>query len=99
MKANRLSFNNVEDTNHFKKYKLLTSYLEAPIELRYTADPLRPKKSFKAALGVKVGTLLAASTKGKNLQNSDGRIINAFIQKIFWATAVIYIIDILMEHV
>src|SRR5687767_15730402 len=32
------------DTNHFKKTKLSTVYLEAPIELRFTADPLNSDK-------------------------------------------------------
>jgi len=79
--ANRLGFQDVSDTTHFKKYKLMTTYLEAPIELRYTKDPANPKKSLKAALGVKVGTLLSATTKGKTLQNSAGNTINAYTQK------------------
>ncbi len=79
--ANRLSFQDVSDTTHFKKYKLMTTYLEAPIELRYTKDPANPKKSLKAALGAKVGTLMGATTKGKTLQNSAGNTVNAFTQK------------------
>ncbi len=79
--ANRLSFNDVSDTTRFKKYKLLTSFLEAPVELRYSARPGTPKKSFKAALGAKIGTMLAASTKGKNLLNGSGQSINNFTQK------------------
>ena len=79
--ANRLSFSNVHDSTHFKKYKLLTTYLEVPAELRYVADPLHPKKSFKAAAGLKVGTLVSASTKGKTLLNGNGQSINNYIQK------------------
>ena len=78
---NVLHFNDVSDTNHFKKYKLTNTYLEAPVELRYTADPYRPGKSFKAALGVKVGTLLSATTKGKNLLNKNGQAILNYTQK------------------
>ena len=79
--ANRLSFNDVSDTTRFKKYKLLTSFLEAPVEFRYSARPETPKKSFKAAIGAKVGTMLAASTKGKNLLNGSGQSINNYTQK------------------
>ena len=79
--GNRLSFNDVSDTTRFKKYKLLTSFLEAPVEFRYSARPETPKKSFKAAIGAKIGTLLAASTKGKNLLNGSGQNINNYTQK------------------
>lgn len=68
-------------SNYFKKYKLVTSYLEAPIELRFAADPEHYDKSWKGALGVKVGTLLSAHTKGKNLLNSSGTSINNYIEK------------------
>lgn len=79
--ANRAVFQNVADTNHFKKFKMMTSYVEAPVELRFVARPENPKKSFKAAVGAKVGLLLAASTKGKNLQNRNGQTINDFTSK------------------
>ena len=35
-----IRFTNVSDTNHFKKTKLATVYLEAPIELRFSSNPL-----------------------------------------------------------
>lgn len=71
---NQLSFKNVADTNYFKKYKIATAYLEVPIELRFQADPTK-KSSFKAAIGGKVGTLVAASSKGKTLLNKNGGTI------------------------
>jgi hypothetical protein len=74
-------FRVLDTTDRFKKYKLTTAYLEAPIELRFTADPLKYNKSIKAAIGVKVGTLLNAHTKGKTLENKDGRTINAYTLK------------------
>lgn len=80
-KADLLSFNNVADTNHFKKYKMNTSYLEVPIELRFIKNPQNPNKSLKAAIGVKIGTLLAASTKGKNLLRSNGSLLNGYTLK------------------
>ncbi|MBC7874477.1 MAG: outer membrane beta-barrel protein, partial [Ferruginibacter sp.] len=43
-------FTNMSDTNNFKKTKLATVYLEAPIEFRYSADPLTGK-GLKFAIG------------------------------------------------
>ena len=76
-----LPFSNLDSSNYFKKYKLATSFLEVPIELRYTFDPERENKSWKAALGVKVGTMLNAHTKGKTLVNKSGTTINSYTEK------------------
>jgi len=77
-----LQFRNVADTNHFKKYKLVSAFLEAPVELRFSSNPFNNKKSFKAALGLKVGTLVDIHTKGKKLQNSNGNDIGTYTEKI-----------------
>ncbi|MDB5251847.1 MAG: hypothetical protein JWP27_1016, partial [Flaviaesturariibacter sp.] len=81
-----IQFRNVNatsvDTASFKKYKLATSYFEVPVELRYVANPDNAR-SIKAALGVKVGFLVNAHTKGKNLENRAGKTINDFKQKDF----------------
>ena len=69
------------DTNHFKKTKLTTVYLEAPIEFRYTKDPLNSGKSFKFAIGVKVGTMLKAYTKNKELENKSDNTLNSYVMK------------------
>ena len=79
--SNNLTFRNLSDTNHFKKYKLNTTFLEAPVELRWAANPVTPNRSWKIALGAKVGTMLSAHTKGKNFQTKSGGTINAFTQK------------------
>lgn len=79
--TNALVFDNVSDTNHFKKYKLTTAFLEAPVELRFTANPYENKRSIKFAVGAKVGTLLSATVKGKELQNSADRSINDYTMK------------------
>ncbi len=79
--TNVLGFINTDSSNNFKKYKLATAYLEAPIELRYTANPENPMKGIKAAIGVKVGTLLNAHTKGKNLRDKLGTSLNEFTIK------------------
>lgn len=74
IKANtaRLPFTNVDSTNHFHKYKVTTIYAEIPVELRYYSNPENPAKSWKVALGVKVGSLLKSYTKGKNLLTKSG---------------------------
>ncbi|GAB4093568.1 porin family protein [Flaviaesturariibacter terrae] len=73
-----ISFHNVADTNHFKKYKLTTDYLEVPIELRWTARPDDDAHSVKLALGIKIGTLLNAKTKARTLLNAAGQTINDY---------------------
>ena len=74
IKANaaRLPFTRVDSADHFKKYKVTNVYAEIPVELRYYSNPENPNKSWKGALGVKVGTLLKTHTKGKNLLSKNG---------------------------
>lgn len=48
----------------YKRFKLSTAYLEAPIELRYFGNREDRNKGFKAAIGMRVGTLVNAHTKG-----------------------------------
>jgi hypothetical protein len=79
--TNTFKFQDVSDTLHFKKYKVMTTFLEAPIELRYLFNPENSNRSWKIALGVKVGTILAAGTKGKNLLNSANSSVNNYIEK------------------
>lgn len=76
-----LPFVATDSMDNFKKYKLSTAFLELPLELRFTAKPETPMKSVKAALGLKVGTLLNAHTKGKNLRNKSGQAINSYTLK------------------
>ena len=52
------------DTKPYKRYKFVTTYLSAPFELRYFSNNLNRNKGFKAAIGMEVGTLLGAHTKG-----------------------------------
>ena len=79
--SNRLTFTDVSDTVHFKKTKLKTTWLDAPIELRFSSNPERSMKSWKAALGFKVGYLIGAGTKSKELQNSNNNTINDYVLK------------------
>jgi hypothetical protein len=77
-----LPFPNDSSTDHFKKYKLATSYLDIPIELRYTAHPEKQNKSWKFAIGAKVGFMLDAHTKGKTLVDQYGNLIDDYTEKI-----------------
>ncbi len=77
----KLPFIRTDTGFNYKKYKIATTYLEIPLELRYMSKPTEPNKSIKAAIGVKVGTLLNAHTRAKNLQNQAGSRINGFVFK------------------
>jgi hypothetical protein len=76
-----IQFRDQADTNHFKKTKLSTTYLEAPIEFRYSSNPMNPGKSLKFAIGVKVGTMLNAHTANRDLQTSSGSLLNSYTMK------------------
>jgi hypothetical protein len=69
------------DSTYFKKYKIATTYAELPIELRFAANPENTNKSWKVAVGAKVGTMLSAMTKGKNLISSNGGTLS-YTEKI-----------------
>jgi len=81
--AARLPFTKVDSTDHFKKSKLTTIYLEIPLELRYYSNPENPAKSWKAAVGLKIGTLLKSYTKGKNYVNKNGQSLygTSYVEK------------------
>lgn len=76
-----LAFPDKTNSDHFKKYKLVNTYLELPLELRYAFNPENTNKSWKIALGVKPGVMLSAYTKGKNLLNAAGQLEQTFIEK------------------
>lgn len=73
-------FTDQSDTNHFKKTKLATVYLEAPIEFRYSADPYTGK-GLKLAIGVKVGTMINAHTRNAKFEDKSGNTINDYVMK------------------
>lgn len=63
----RVAITDVSNQRHFDKYKIVTQYLEAPVELRYAANAEKPSKGFRVAAGMKFGYLIKSHTKGKNL--------------------------------
>jgi hypothetical protein len=70
--SNQIRFNEVTVGNYFKKYKVNNIWVEIPLELRFVSDPLHSGKSWKIALGAKLGTMVDAHTKGKNLVGNTG---------------------------
>ena len=80
--GNNLLFKDLEKTERFKKYKLATTFVEVPLELRYSSKPETPNKSFKVAIGGKFGLLVNSHTKGKNLLDNTGRLVNEYTEKI-----------------
>lgn len=77
-----LPFSVVDTIDHFKKYKIATAYAELPIELRFYSNPQQLSKSFKFAIGAKLGTLVNAHTKGKTLVNPAGNTIQEYTEKV-----------------
>jgi hypothetical protein len=69
-------FTNLSDTDHYKKTKLATAYLEAPIEFRYSQDPLH-STGFKWAVGLRIGTLLNAHTRSTKYESKAGTSLNS----------------------
>jgi Outer membrane protein beta-barrel domain len=76
----RIPFTAVDSTNHFKRYKLSMSYLEIPVELRFSSNP-GSGNSWKIALGAKVGTLINLHTKGKDLEDKNNKLIDSYTAK------------------
>lgn len=76
-----VQFHDQSDTIHFKKNKLGTAVIEAPLELRFSSNPETPNKSFKVAIGIKGGLLIGAHIKQKTLQSASGATINDYIEK------------------
>lgn len=64
----------------YKSIKLHTAYLEAPLELRFMHKPDQPHKSFKIALGMKVGTMITAVDKTRFDRDASGN--GGYNQKI-----------------
>ncbi len=62
----------IPETVNYKRYKVALTYLEAPFELRFFGNKYNRNKGFKAAVGMRVGTLLGAKLKGRE----DGTKVN-----------------------
>ena len=73
-------FKSDSTTIKYKKNKLVTSYLEVPLELRYSTKPENMNSGWKFALGIKVGTLLDSKVKSKI--DLDENKVGGYFQKI-----------------
>ena len=76
-----LAFQNLSDTNHFDKYKLVNAFMELPLELRFALNPENTNKSFKIAIGAKVGVQISSHTKGKRWVDKNDKLIAGFDDK------------------
>lgn len=65
----------------FKKFKLVTTFLEVPLELRFAVDPEHMNKSWKVAVGAKIGLMLSAYTKGVDPTNGAGQVVARTVEK------------------
>jgi hypothetical protein len=76
-----LAFASTAGGNHFKRFKLTTTYLEIPVELRFAMDPEHMDKSWKFSVGTKIGLMLSAYTKGKTLESPQGSVVGNYTEK------------------
>ncbi|MCX8020172.1 MAG: PorT family protein [Chitinophagaceae bacterium] len=83
-----ISFRRQYDSlDHYKKTKLATVYLEAPVEFRYSSRP-QDGKGIKLALGVKIGTMIDAHTRSARFENrsntfNDGHVLKESSRSFF----------------
>jgi hypothetical protein len=60
---------------NLKKSKLITNYIDIPLEFRWSTRPDDPNRSFKVSLGFKFGVLYDSFTKQKYSQDGEGKKI------------------------
>ena len=76
-----LAFSQSQNGLQFKRFKLTTVYLEVPVEFRYALDPEHMDKSWKFALGTKIGLMVNAYTKGVNAIANNGATVGNITEK------------------
>lgn len=74
---------NYVNTTALSKYKVMTTYLDVPLEIRYRGVPDNANKGFKASLGFKVGLLLNAHTKSKSTLGGEKNILKEQNKRLF----------------
>ena len=75
------SVGGITGADHYKRFKLVTNYLEIPVELRFALDPEHMDKSWKFAVGTKIGLMLTAYTKGVDPEDVTGRVLGSIVEK------------------
>ncbi len=77
--------------DHYKRFKLVTNYLEIPVELRFALDPEHMDKSWKFAVGTKIGypdnSLYQVRRSGRRHRPCSGscrrkRILQTILQQL-----------------
>jgi hypothetical protein len=63
------------DTLFVKKSRLVTNYIDLPIEFRYTSKPDDPARAFKLGVGARVGYLFDSFTKLKYHQDGENKTL------------------------
>jgi Outer membrane protein beta-barrel domain len=77
--------NFIADSLNYKRYKLSLNYFEVPFEFRYFANTANRNRGFKASIGVRIGALMNAHTKGvRNL--GDGNMKDKQSSRRFFET-------------
>ncbi len=56
---------------NLKKSKLITNYIDVPLEIRFSTRPDDPNRSFKVSLGFKFGVLYDSFTKQKYSEDGE----------------------------
>jgi hypothetical protein len=56
-----------------KKSKLITNYVEVPLEFKYSLNPEDPSRSFNISVGGKIGYLFDSYTKVKYFEESENK--------------------------
>lgn len=72
-----------QNTDAYSKFKLATTYLEIPLELRYRQVPENANKGFKVGLGVKIGNLVNAHTRSVSTVNGSKLIEKEASKRLF----------------
>lgn len=60
---------------NLRKTKLITNYIDVPLEVRFSTRPDDPNRSFKVSLGFKFGVLYDSFTKQKYSQDGETKKI------------------------
>jgi len=56
---------------NIEKSMLITNYIDVPVEIRFTINPDDPSRSFKTAVGGRIGYLYDSFTKVKYKENTE----------------------------
>jgi Outer membrane protein beta-barrel domain len=70
-----------QGADHYKRFKLVTNYIDVPVELRFSLDPEHMDKSWKFAVGTKLGFLITAYTKSVDPEDVTGRVLANVVEK------------------